>query len=388
MSSPDTEFNSICGAVVLELDENTVANMEKPPKALTTDKASILVNTIAANMNMILGDLDKYGIIVPAALYDQTEILTPGFTVFNYLQEIYVRAQEKEGFTPSVIALGSEDDGFPIKEISPKRESGFGNILVIPFAIVAPKELIDSMDKNIDYTLLESGALSDLSLEQISEDFGIKLNGGFFASLANLCAFLKTQLEKINCSALWEIFEQLFFSPDEPLLVTTATGNKFYFNGEEVITPFMTYADWLAVMDKDSDADGYTSWVLTHRQYTIGLQSHGVNVTQTWFENGLISNNEESISSILNESTPISEQFIQTKQIDDKVLAGASSLLLTEQFNEDIGTIAFVLTTDNGNEISKYYPLSIDGIAEAEEAAKEVAKKHELTLKEDRTNQL
>ncbi len=386
MTSSDTEFNAICGAVILELDDATVDKLDIPPKALTTEKASTLVNAIAANMNEVLSTLHKYGIIIPAALYDQTEVLTPDFTLFNYLQEIYVRAQEKDGFSPAIIALGSDENGFPIKEISPKRQPGFGQILVIPFAIVAPKELIDTLDKDIDYTLLESGNISDATIKMISEEFNIGISGGFYATLANMCAFLKTQLEKINCAPLWELFEQIFFSSDEPLLLSTESGNQFYYDGEKVITPFMTYQDWLNFNDKKEDSQGYLKWVLAHRQYTIGLQSHSVEVIQVWFEDSIIGANEDTICSFLSNATPIMEQYIQTDGITDYSLSNAKSLTLIEQFNENIGTIAFILEDQDGVKVCEYYPLSIDGIAEAESAAKQAAKSHDLSFKEKRTN--
>ncbi len=387
MTSSETEFNAICGAVVLELDDSTFNSLEIPPKALSTEKASTLVNTITANMNEVLDSLNQYGIIIPAALYDQTEILTPDFTLFKYLQEIYVRAQEKDGFSPAVIALGSDEDGFPIKEISPKREPGFGQLLVIPFAIVAPKDMIDTLDKDIDYTLLESGRISRETIKKISDDFGIGLNGGFFASLANMCAFLKTQLEKINCAKLWDLFEQVFFSSEQPLLISTDAGNHFYYDGEKVITPFMTYQDWLSLKHRDSDPKGYINWVLTHRQYTIGLQSHSIEVIQTWFDSSMVDADYDAICSILENATPITEQYIQTQGITDYALSNASCLVLTEKYSEDIGTISFALKDQDEIEICEYYPLSIEGIAEAEAAAKNAAKSHNLNYDEKRSTE-
>ncbi|THB73771.1 MAG: hypothetical protein D6B28_03380 [Gammaproteobacteria bacterium] len=386
MTSSETEFNAICGAVVLELDDDTLQKLKVPPKALPTDKASELVNTIAANMNMVVDSLDQYGIIIPAALYDQTEVLTPDFTIFTFLQEIFVRAQEKEGFSPAVIALGSDDEGFPIEEISPKREPDFGHILVIPYAIVAPKHMIDELDKDIDYTLLESGKISDETIAMISEDFGVGISGGFFATLANMCAFLKTQLEKINCAALWELFEQAFFSPEQPLLLSTEAGNLFYYNGDKVITPFMTYQDWLNFTHKEDDTEGYLQWVLAHRQYTIGLQSHEIDVTQVWFENSIIDVEEDIIRTFLENATPITEQYIQTEGVTDYALSNAKSLTLTEKFNEAIGTVAFVLEDQDGTRICEYYPLSIDGIAEAEAAAKKAAESHNMSFEEKRAD--
>lgn len=385
MTSSDTEFNAICGAVVLELDDETLKRIDVPPKALNTEKASALVAAITANMNEVVPSLHKYGIIIPAGLYDQTEILTPGFTLFNYLQEIYVRAQEKEGFTPAVIALGSDDDGFPIKEISPKLESGFGQILVIPFAIVAPKELIDTLDKDIDFTLLESGKISQNTIKEISTEFGIGISGGFFATLANMCAFLKTQLEKINCAPLWELFEQVFFS-EEPMLLSTESGNQFYYDGKKVIAAFMTYHDWLSYNHKESDYQGYLQWVLIHRQYTIGLQSHGIEVVQVWFENSLVDVDGDSICRFLANATPITGQYIQTDGITDYSLSNATSLVLTEKFSDEIGTVAFILEDQDGIRISEYYPLSIDGIAEAEAAAQRAAEEHGLSFEERRSD--
>ena len=386
MTSSDTEFNAICGAVVLELDDDTLSKLQVPPKALTTEKASALVNAITANMNEVLPSLHQYGIIIPAGLYDQTEILTPGFTLFSYLQEIYVRAQEKDGFSPAVIALGADEDGFPIEEISPKREPGFGQILVIPFAIVAPKDLIDTLDKDIDYTLLESGKISDATIKEISAEFGIGISGGFFATLANMCAFLKTQLEKIDCAPLWELFEQIFFSDEEAMLLSTEAGNQFYYDGEKVISPFMTYQDWLSFNHKEDDPKGYLQWIMIHRQYTIGLQSHGIDVSQVWFENSLIDAEQDSICIYLENATPITEQYIQTDGVTDYSLSNATSLVLTEKFNDDIGTVAFTLADQDGVKISEYYPLSIDGIAEAEAAAKKAAEEHGLSFEEKHTS--
>ena len=89
-------------------------------------------------------DVTRFGLVVPGALYDQTEFLRPGFRDRRGAGGRLSRDVCGAGGTePQLIALGLEPgESFPDRgTLNPaRRVRAPGRLLLIPFAFVGPVE--------------------------------------------------------------------------------------------------------------------------------------------------------------------------------------------------------------------------------------------------------
>ncbi len=387
MSQGQPVLKGLSGVLIIELDPTADNYPEIPPASLATEDASELVNSIAADLLKAIPELNKFGVIIPAGLYNQFEILQMGFPLQNILQEIYIKSQNADKFTPTVIALGSEPDGFPIAEISPCRDGGYGAILSVPFSLVGLKDDITELDKVIDTTLLEKGHLSDNTSKLVTEKFGLSPVNTSYVSLANLCAIFKTQLESIECGALWSLIEDVFFTPQNPIVVRSEVNNIFVAQEGKVFTQFLTYNQWKDfsnIDDSDAVIEEYIQWTAMYRQYTIGLDAHGIKVCQTSINKKLQETSDEEAMSIIKKSAQISKHFYTEEQIVGDDLSLGKNLLITEQIHDHVGTVAFTVTITDSEKtvisLTNYYPLSFEGIDDISDLLSELAEKSSLQM--------
>ncbi|MCC8989102.1 MAG: hypothetical protein LM523_15560, partial [Candidatus Contendobacter sp.] len=83
------ELRHYPGLLVIELDPQTSDPAGIPPQPLTVAAASALAGHVAKDLNHLLGGIDHLGLILPGALYDQTEILQPGLPLPVALADLY-----------------------------------------------------------------------------------------------------------------------------------------------------------------------------------------------------------------------------------------------------------------------------------------------------------
>ncbi len=77
------ELSHYAGLLALELDLQRPDFTGVPPEPLSVTAATALAGHLAKDLDRILDGIHHLGLILPGALYDQTEILRPGFPLIN-----------------------------------------------------------------------------------------------------------------------------------------------------------------------------------------------------------------------------------------------------------------------------------------------------------------
>ena len=113
-STASNEISHYAGLLALELDPQRADFSDVPPEPLSVATATALAGHLAKDLDRILDGIHHLGLILPGALYDQTEILRPGFPLIDALTELYSGSDRDRIFKPRLIALGS-DTGLPIR---------------------------------------------------------------------------------------------------------------------------------------------------------------------------------------------------------------------------------------------------------------------------------
>jgi len=357
------------GVLTVELEPSAILST-RPPEPLSRDNAELLAGPIADDLRRIMGDeIVDAGLILPAALYDLTEILRPGLPMVEALLDIYRGSLRGGPFVPQLLALGSSGGRFPESAVAPARRPGSGPLLVIPFALVAPGPQLDPLRSQLEQVLLEKGRAglpTDRALRQL---LGVEPVHLSYATFHDLSALLKVQLEHAEFSGLWQLLEGALYRPDQIERVSLETHNQFIGMGGAVWTPWLTYDDWAArqqVSSRDAEA-GYVQWTQIQRQYMAGLESHGIEVRVVEPKPGLDADDPEVALGVAQAHCLDGETSWFRETITQKTDAGPVSVVsLTEQSSPLLGPIAYtaLLQAEDGTliELSHDYPIQESGI--------------------------
>ncbi len=331
--------------LTVELEPSAIAG-QKPPEPLSRDSAELLAAPLADDLRRIIGeDIAQAGLIMPAALYDLTELLRPGLPMIEALLDIYRGSLRGGPFQPQLLAIGSSGGRFPESAIAPLRRVDSGPILALPFALVAPGPTLDPLRQKLESELLEKGRAGlaiDRALRQLLGVAPVNLS---YATFHDCAALLKVQLEHAELGPLWQLIEAALYRPDQIERVKTANGAQMIGMGGAVWTPWLSFDAWAARTQADPNQaqTGYIQWLREQRQISAGLESHGIEVHASQSVPAVDAADAEVALSAMQahpigaeDNIGIREVILQAAKLDT-----AAAVTLTEQFDPQVGTIAY-----------------------------------------------
>lgn len=381
MNTPQPSLSATPVALTVELDLAAVNAGQRPPAPLNREKAGQLADAIANDLARILGDqIHACGLILPAALYDLTELLQPGLTWVEILLEIYRGSFAGQGFTPQVLALGGDDD-FPVAALAPQRRPGSGPLLILPLLLVGEHTTIEPIQSQLEEVLLERGRSSLQTESLIRRNFHLSPRNLTYATFNDLSALLKIQLGHAGLEPLWQLLEGALFRPEEAELAQLPEQNSFLGRNGEIFTTFYTYDQWVAT-DR-GDATDYRRWLLKQRLYEAGLAAHGLRIRRLRHPASLGSTCSRQLNRNLEEHE-ISGDLLREPDTPAPSLEGADIVLLTEHSTPELGPLAYTVLVQAGDgrvlHVANEYPLNLETAQQLREDWAEVASRYNLPL--------
>ena len=365
------DLDHCSAALILELDPAAPDFSDIPPAPLDRSAAEQVASHIADDIRGLFGGIDKLGMVAAGALYDQTELLRPGFPLLDALRDIFRGTLSRGGFVPQLIALGTTSGRFPIAAITPQRRPGSGPLLVLPFVFVGRKLNIATLSSNMENALLQTGTVSEATITAVQHAFGLRAVNMSYATAHDLCALLKVQLENSGFEPLWELLEHALFRRSGGKRVRLASGNCFLLTGNQVYAPYYTFDDWSQFglgrdLDPEQLASAYGIWVRAHRQYALALSAYGLSVRPVLATPTLEQDDvEQALSAAGGMTTLEGDYFVETAERADSDTP-ERRLVITHQTLPDLGTLAYsVLALDQTERplaLEHYYPLSPHGV--------------------------
>ena len=359
--------------LTVELDPAAIVG-DRPPEPLDRDRAALLAGPIADDLRRIIGEnVAEAGMVMPAALYDLTELLRPGLPMVEALLDVYRGSLRGGAFEPQLLALGSAGGRFPESAIAPARQRGSGPLLAIPFALVAPGPALDPLRQILERDLLEKGRAGLATDRAIRQLLGVEPVHLSYATFHDLAALFKVQLEHADFAGLWQLLEGALYRPEQIECVTLPRGNRFLGLGGQVWTPWLTWDTWARQHNSDAgDTEaGYAEWMQTQRQYMAGLSRHGVEVRVTAPRDGIAAADAEVALSVA-EAHALSADAGHYRETlaaagDTLVPAAAAVVSVTEQASPLLGPIAYTVMVQaaDGSLLTLVhdYPLEQQAIA-------------------------
>lgn len=372
---PAPELRHYAGLLAIELDPHRSDPAGAPPGPLSVAAATALAGHLAKDLNPVLGGIKHLGLILPGALYDQTEILQPGFPLFGALAELYRGSARDSTFAPHLIALGADQGFFPVAAINPQRRPGSGPLLLLPFCFVGPNDDIARLARVMEDTLMQNGQVSPATSEAVQQAFGLAALNLSFATVSDLCALLRVQLEANDFLPLWELLEHAWFERPGVRSVGLEAGNRFLVAGDHAHTLFYTFDDWAQfgpgrALPAAELAAGYLNWVRAQRQYALALEAYGLHVRRVLanprLEETLATANDETALAAFRDIPCLSGDYLVERIFHNDSERPEREMRITHQADAELGTLAYTVTTLDADGhlagLEHHYPLQPQGL--------------------------
>ena len=344
----EQHFDRILVAVETDATRYYGADASRPA-LLNASDADQMLSHIAADLQALFPDISQCSLVAAGALYDQTQILRPGYPVFAALEAAAVQAGGDPP-KPGLVSIGARDGRMPAGDLEPFSDTPLGLLQLLPVVIQGPAGKVEQLATMAEYRFLEEGQLSAHSAAWLQSAFGVSIQHARLMTLADLNALLHLQLEHYGFLPLWELLDAALNSPKQTVTVTSTGGKAWEWRDGAVHTAFETFDHW-AVEGMGAEmpagrmalAAGYAEWTREVRQYLITLRAHGLTVQL---------------------HLPDTREALDGSFLSDASAAVASDqdCAVTEHSFDDLGTIAITAVRDG--RVENFYPLRARGLNE------------------------
>lgn len=321
------------------------------PGLLDKAGAEQMLAHLATDLSTNLPEIRSCALSMAGALFDQTQLLRPGYPVFARLETLLQASYGGRRFEPRLLSIGSESGRMPEQELQPDDDIPLGLLQTLPLVVSGEAVKIGHLSETMEHSFLESGQLSAHSAKALEANFGIAVNHARFMTITDLNAMLRLQLGNFGFLPLWELIDAATNEPDGPLAVEGRGGQQFSWDGRVVKAVFETFDHWANEGSGRSFATGgqmlareYAEWTREYRQFLTTLASHGIKVEQT-------------IAGKQNE-VPQGSFLVEASSLRP----ARDAARVTEHSSGELGTVAVTVVRDDAQ--FNYYPLLPAGLNE------------------------
>lgn len=246
----------------------------EPPArcTLTRDEAAELATLVASDLHTLVPQVDAARLALAGALFDQVELLRPGFPVWSTLDELARRVPR--GHLQNVVAFGSHDGHMPAQPLEPSALYAGGPMRLLPISLLAPEALAEELSEQLEIQLVGRGEAGTLTADWLMRTLGIRLEHVRYLSRNDLLALTCVQYEHVNLAPLWSLLETALLTPQREESALSARGLALRYADGKVFA--QSPSQWLAGQGGElaQRAHGLAGIVFELRQYAALLQAH------------------------------------------------------------------------------------------------------------------
>lgn len=201
-----------------------------PPKTvLDRDTSSALADALAHDLAAHVPEIRSLDFVMVGAVYDQAQLLRPGWSLHAALGEALDRlpTASTQGH---VVALGAHAGELPLSALEPEADLLGSPMLVMPWLLSGPVDIIDTVARRLERELLDTGLISAELALAIGEAFGVKSAHARHMTVLDLCALACAQYEHAGMAGLWQIIETALLRTDQALSVGLDGGGSLHYH--------------------------------------------------------------------------------------------------------------------------------------------------------------
>ena len=252
-TSSKNEKSSVLGLLAIECREPGA------PPHCTTNRAhaQTIASAIAADLIKLDAGVSSLDLVVAGALFDQAQILRPGWPAHAALLELQSRVVAVAA-RAEVMAIAAHDGVMPMPALEPDKRLFGSPLLILPWTLHGEAERAAATASRFEQDLVERGmAGSELALA-LQDAFGIGVRHVQHLTVFDLCAIGCTQYEQAGFGALWQLIENALLTPTRK-------------HGVEIDGQRWTSQDGEVTTDAAGQASAH---------YRAILAAHGINVIE------------------------------------------------------------------------------------------------------------
>ena len=212
------------------------------PMTLGRDDAAELAQLVAADLLGLVPQVENARLVLAGALFDQVELLRPGFPVWAMLDELACRLPR--GTLESVVAFGSHEGHMPAAELEPSANYADGPMRLLPVSLLAPANLAGDLSTQLEIQLVGRGEAGVKTADWLMRILGVRLEHVRYLSRNDLLALTCVQYEHVNLTPLWALLETALLTPERDESTMSARGLSLRYAGGTVLA--QSPAQWLA----------------------------------------------------------------------------------------------------------------------------------------------
>ena len=240
---------------------------------------------------------------------------------------------------------------------------------------MGPREALSRLARVMEDGLLQNGEASLATREAVQQAFGVTALNMSFATLGDLCALLRVQLEGNGLLPLWDLLEQAWFERPGVRSATLEGGNRFLVAGDHAHTLFYTFDDWAQfgpgrTLPAAELGEGYRRWARLQRQYAMALEAYGLHVrwvlANPQLEETLATVEGEAAKAALREIPCLSGDYLVEAIFQNDSENPERHMTITNQADPELGTLAYTVMSVDANgqllRLEHHYPLRPQGL--------------------------
>lgn len=234
---------------------------ERAPVSLTLPAESVagLSDVIASNLLRLLPGVDKLGLAIAAALYDQAQILRPGWPIFDELARLYQRSQSADSGA-SIACFGAAAGRMPAARLEPERSLIGSPLMLLPWVLKGEEEMVAHFSLQMEEVFTENGLADARTALFLNEAFSIKVEHARLLTQYDLCAITAMQYQHAGLAPLWSLIECALLSPEREQIIESAGGDTYRWQ-----------AGFVTIVGKVAPENAQEQ-----RQYQAVLAAHGI----------------------------------------------------------------------------------------------------------------
>jgi hypothetical protein len=256
--------------IVLALEP--VAGESPARMTLSRDEAAELAALVATDLHALVPQVDTARLALAGAMFDQVELLRPGFPVWATLDELARRVPRRH--LENVVAFGSHDGHMPAQPLEPSPVYAEGPMRLLPMSLLASAEQAEELSEQLEIQLVGRGETGALTADWLMRTLGVRLEHVRYLSRNDLLALTCVQYEHVNLAPLWALLETALLTPQREETTMSARGLALRYADGKVLA--QSPAQWLAAQTGDATerAHGFAGIVFELRQYAALLDAH------------------------------------------------------------------------------------------------------------------
>ncbi|MEO7067781.1 MAG: hypothetical protein ABI114_12780 [Rhodanobacter sp.] len=261
-------------ALPILLAVELVEGQTLPRATFSRDEAAELAALIATDLHKLVPKIGEARLALVGAMFDQVELLRPGFPVWATLDDLARRVPR--GHLENVVAFGSHEEQMPAPVLEPSPDYAEGIMRYLPMSLLTPPELAEELGEYLEVQLIGRGEAGPLTSDWLMRKLNIKLAHVRYLSRNDLMAVACVQYEHVTLAPLWVLLEAALLTPDRDEPTMTVRGLEMTYSHGQVLV--QSPSQWLAALHTEAPqrAHDFAGILFELRQYATLLEAHHV----------------------------------------------------------------------------------------------------------------